>query len=70
MKVKMEELQSKSDADLKKMSTELKRENMHIRFQKASGEAVKLSRIKEIRKTIARIKTIIRMREISGGNHA
>jgi large subunit ribosomal protein L29 len=36
----------------------LKKEQFNLRFQKASGQLEKTGRVKEVRKDIARIKTI------------
>ena len=44
---------------------ELKEELFNLRFANATGNLEKPSRIKEIRKTIARIKMVIREREIN-----
>ncbi|MEM6462847.1 MAG: 50S ribosomal protein L29 [Pseudomonadota bacterium] len=40
----------------------LKKEQFNLRFQKASGQLEKTSRIREVRRDIARIKTIARQR--------
>ncbi|MFC5586013.1 50S ribosomal protein L29 [Nitratireductor kimnyeongensis] len=38
--------------------TKLKKEQFNLRFQKATGQLEKTARVKEIRRDIARIKTI------------
>ena len=38
---------------------QLKREQFNLRFQKASGQLEKMTRIGEVRRDIARIKTIL-----------
>jgi len=40
----------------------LKKEQFNLRFQKATGQLEKTSRIKEVRRDIARIKTIARQK--------
>ena len=40
----------------------LKKEQFNLRFQKATGQLEKSSRINEVRKDIARIKTIARQK--------
>jgi large subunit ribosomal protein L29 len=40
--------------------TKLKKEQLNLRFQQASGQLENSSRIKQIRQTIARIKTVQR----------
>ncbi len=42
------------DADL----ADLKKEQFNLRFQKATGQLEKTARVKQVRKDIARIKTI------------
>lgn len=41
----------------------LKKEQFNLRFQRASGQLEKMSRIGEVRKDIARIKTILREKQ-------
>ncbi|GEK30780.1 50S ribosomal protein L29 [Kurthia zopfii] len=43
----------------------LKEELFNLRFQLATGQLENTARIREVRKTIARMKTVIRQREIS-----
>lgn len=43
----------------------LKEELFDLRFQQATGQLENPARLKEIRKTIARIKTVITERELS-----
>ena len=40
----------------------LKKEQFNLRFQKATGQLEKTSRINEVRKDIARVKTIARQK--------
>ncbi|WP_419913461.1 50S ribosomal protein L29 [Hoeflea sp.] len=40
----------------------LKKEQFNLRFQRATGQLEKTSRIKEVRRDIARIKTIARQK--------
>lgn len=49
---------------LKKIETD-KEELFNLRFQSASGNLEKPSRIGELRKEVARMKTIIRERELN-----
>ena len=56
----MEELKGKSNDELRAQVTELKKELLNLRFQKASGELASTARFKEARKDIARILTAIR----------
>ncbi|MGV6803896.1 MAG: 50S ribosomal protein L29 [Ruegeria sp.] len=47
-----------SDDELSTRLLELKREQLNLRFQRASGQLEKTARINVVRKTIARIKTV------------
>lgn len=44
---------------LKEILVSLRKESLNLRFQKSSGQLDKTSRIKLVRKQIAKIKTII-----------
>jgi len=61
--MKAKELRELTTEELLKKEDELKTELYNFRFQSAVGNLEKPSRIKEIRKTIARIKMIIAERE-------
>ena len=45
---------------------ELKQELFNLRFSQATGSLEKPSRIKELRKLVARMKTILKERELEG----
>lgn len=45
---------------LKDKLMQLKKEQFNLRFQKASGQLERMARIGEVRRDIARVKTIIR----------
>jgi len=62
--MKINELRELSDDELKAKIAEYKEELFNLRFSQATGSLEKPSRIKELRKTVARIKTILREREI------
>ena len=53
-----EDLRAKSDDQLAGQLGELKREAFNLRFQSATGQLEKPARIREVRRTIARIQTI------------
>ena len=57
MASKIEDLRVKSDDQLSADLAELKREAFNLRFQAATGQLEKASRVKEVRRSIARIKT-------------
>ena len=51
------ELKSRSDADLANDLQALKREQLNLRFQAATQQLEKPSRVREVRRSIARIQT-------------
>jgi large subunit ribosomal protein L29 len=55
---KIEDLRVKSDDQLAADLGELKREAFNLRFQGATGQLEKPARIREVRRGIARIKTL------------
>ena len=59
----MEEIRQQSSENLLKQVDELKKELFDLRFQQATGNLENLARIREIRKTIARIKTVLTERQ-------
>jgi large subunit ribosomal protein L29 len=54
----IEDLKQKSDDQLQSQLVELKREQFNLRFQSATNQLEKPSRVREVRRTIARIKTV------------
>ena len=54
---KTEDYKAKTDDQLAEQLGELKREAFNLRFQAATGQLEKASRVKEVRRSIARIKT-------------
>ena len=61
-----QDLKELSIADLAKNILELRKEQFDIRMKKASGEAVKTHRMREIKLSIARIKTILHQKQTEG----
>ena len=61
MKIKtfVEDLQTKSAAELNEELVAAKKELFNLRFQNATNQLDNTSRIKEVRKNIARIQTVI-----------
>ena len=56
--IKIDDLRQKSDDQLAEQLTDLKREQFNLRFQSATNQLEKPSRIREVRRTIAKIKTL------------
>ena len=61
---KMEEFRKLSTEDLNKKIKENKEELFNLRFQQATGNLEKPTRLRELRKEVAKMKTIIREREL------
>lgn len=61
MKIKnyVEDLKTKSAAELQEELVAAKKELFNLRFQNATNQLDNTSRIKEVRKNIARIQTLI-----------
>ncbi len=55
----VEELRTKSDAELAKELVAAKKELFNLRFQNATNQLDNTARIKEVRKNIARIQTVM-----------
>ena len=55
----MEDLKTKSAAELNEELVAAKKELFNLRFQNATNQLDNTSRIKEVRKNIARIQTVI-----------
>ena len=62
--MKTQELRNKSAAELNDMVKDLKQELFNLRFQLAINQLDNPMRINAVRKEIARIKTILRQREL------
>ena len=54
----IDDLKVKTDDQLQQQLIELKREQFNLRFQSATNQLEKPSRVREVRRTIARIKTL------------
>ncbi len=57
--MKASEIRDLTADELEDKLIQLKKEQFNLRFQKASGQLEKTSRVGEVRKDIARIKTIL-----------
>ncbi len=57
--MKAQDLRGKSRDQLSDQLLELKREQFNLRFQKATGQLENTARVREVRRDIARIKTIL-----------
>lgn len=55
---KIDDLRGKSDDQLNEELVELKREQFNLRFQSATNQLERPARIREVRRSIAKIKTL------------
>ncbi len=60
--MKAEDVRQKTPDELKELLVELSKEAFNLRFQKASGQLENLARVRQVRRDIARIKTIVKQR--------
>jgi large subunit ribosomal protein L29 len=60
--MKAKEIRDKKIEDLQKTIVELKRELFNLRFQKVSAQLTNTARIRDVRRGVARLKTILQER--------
>jgi len=63
--LKIKELRELSNKELETKIREAKKELFNLRMKQSTGTLEKPSKIKELRKDVARMKTIIRERELT-----
>lgn len=63
--LKIKELRELSNKELETKVREAKKELFNLRMKQSTGTLEKPSKIKELRKDVARMKTIIRERELT-----
>ena len=63
--VKAKELKALSDGELKEKLSGFKEELFNLRFQLATRQLDNPMRIREVKKSIARVKTVLRQRELA-----
>ncbi|MCL1632397.1 50S ribosomal protein L29 [Sporolactobacillus sp. CPB3-1] len=66
--MKAEELRNLTTAEVEENVKSLKEELFNLRFQLATGQLENPARIRAVRKSIARAKTILRERELNVQN--
>lgn len=62
--MKAQELRNLSDAELEQRLRDLKEELFNLRFQNAAGQLDNPLRLRQVRRDIARIRTVQREREL------
>jgi large subunit ribosomal protein L29 len=60
--MKVTDLRTKSDDELKDTIRDLRKEAFNLRFQRASGQLENTARVRQVRRDIARIKTVLGQR--------
>jgi len=60
--VKVVDVRAKSDDELKEQLMDLRKEAFNLRFQAASGQLENTARVRQVRRDIARIKTVLNER--------
>lgn len=62
--MRIEEIREKSISELNDQVLQLKKELFELRFRQATGQLETVAQLKEVKKTIARIKTVITEKEM------
>ncbi len=57
------QLRSMDNAALQKQLDDLQQEMFNMRFQRAAGQLPNFNRLRQVRRDIARVKTVLRQRE-------
>ena len=68
--MKPSEIRNMSAAEINAKVKELRNEAMNLRFQDVSGQLTDYSRVREVRRDIARMKTILREMELKSEGKA
>jgi large subunit ribosomal protein L29 len=63
--MKIDEIRRMSQDELNAQLLQLKKEQFNLRFQAATSQLEKTHRVSEVRKDIARIKTLLRARTLA-----
>lgn len=60
--MKPEEIRAKSEDELRDELRDLKKEAFNLRFQQASGQLENTARVRDVRRDIARVQTVLNER--------
>ena len=66
--MKVKDIRDLVDVELNQKLTDLKAELFNLRFQHATNQLDNPMRLKEVKKTIAKIKTVLKERELGINN--
>ena len=61
--MKAADLKTKTPDELRESLLELRKEQFNLRFQKASGQLENTARVRQVRRGIARIKTLLHSKQ-------
>jgi large subunit ribosomal protein L29 len=64
------EFRNKSDAELLEQLVNLRREQFNLRVQQATGQQARSDQVTRVRRDIARLKTVLRERELAAEGKA
>ena len=64
--MKISEIREKTSSELVNLEAELKQELFKLRFQNATNQLANPMKIRSVKRDIAKIKTVLREREIKG----
>jgi len=67
MKMKVKDLCLLSEGELFEKERELNEELFNLRFQQATGQLENVMRVPQVKRDIARVKTILREKDLSKG---
>ena len=68
--MKIADVKALSDTELHQRIGELKQEKLNLRIQQQSGRLERPSRLTEIRKTVARVQTVLTQRKLAAKKSA
>ena len=63
--MKVQDLRQKTDDELNQEVLDLRKEAFNLRFQRASGQLENTARVRQVRRDIARLKTVLHERRAS-----
>jgi large subunit ribosomal protein L29 len=63
--VKAQELKEMSEAELRQKEKDLTAELFNLRFQHATGQLENTQRVPQVRKDLARVKTVLRQKTLA-----
>lgn len=70
MKLKASELRQFSQSELEGRLDELKEELFNLRFQREVGQLEDVNRMREVKRNVARVLTVLREKQLEAGQNA